>query len=104
MRRQAYFISNRWILIFIFSLNCPFGMLLNPQSVISAKEPADQTSDSGRNEVKKLFEIEGFGFPETVKYDPTLDCFFVSNMVGNSTNKDDNGFISRIDANNPTSV
>jgi sugar lactone lactonase YvrE len=104
MRKRAYFISNRLILVFIFMLNCSFGTFLNPQPVLSAKEPNGPPSNSGRIEAKKLFEIEGLGFPETVKYDPALDCFFVSNMVGNSTNKDNNGFISRIDANNPVSA
>jgi sugar lactone lactonase YvrE len=104
MERRAYFISNRRILVFIFILIYPFGMLSNPQSALSAKESNGRSSDSGRVEIKKLFVIEGFGFPETVKYDPALDCFFVSNMVGNSTNKDNNGFISRIDANNPISA
>jgi hypothetical protein len=45
--------------------------------------------------------LTGFELPETVEYDPAQDVYFVSNMVGVVTDKDNNGFISRIDAREP---
>jgi hypothetical protein len=45
--------------------------------------------------------LTGFDLPETVEYDPAQDVYFVSNMVGVVTDKDNNGFISKIDARQP---
>jgi sugar lactone lactonase YvrE len=39
---------------------------------------------------------EGLMGPETALYDPELDVYLVSNINGGPTDKDDNGFISRI--------
>lgn len=39
---------------------------------------------------------DGFATPEGVRYDPELDLFFVSNINGTPTLKDNNGFISQI--------
>ena len=38
--------------------------------------------------------------PESVRYDADLDAFFVSNINGNPSQKDGNGFIARVDAAN----
>lgn len=38
--------------------------------------------------------------PESVRYDADLDAFFVSNINGNPSQKDGNGFIVRVDAGN----
>jgi len=38
--------------------------------------------------------------PESVRYDADLDAYFVSNINGNPSVKDGNGFIARIDAGN----
>lgn len=40
--------------------------------------------------------IPGFKTPESVKYDADEDVYFVSNINGNPSQKDGNGFISRI--------
>lgn len=45
---------------------------------------------------------EGFKVPESVRYDAALDAYFVSNIDGVPSNKDNNGFIARLDAANPT--
>ena len=43
----------------------------------------------------------GFSSPGSVRYDADLDVFFVANINGNPSDKDNNGFISRIDATHP---
>ena len=45
--------------------------------------------------------ITGFQDPESVRYDPEQDVFFVSNMTGNGSDKDGNGYISRVAATSP---
>src|ERR1051325_1093952 len=46
----------------------------------------------------KMGETTGMDVPESVKYDPDLDVFFVSNIVGNPSNKDGQGFIAVVRA------
>jgi sugar lactone lactonase YvrE len=42
--------------------------------------------------------------PESVRYDADLDAYFVSNINGNPSQRDGNGFIVRVDAGNTSSV
>jgi glucose/arabinose dehydrogenase len=42
--------------------------------------------------------------PESVRYDADLDAYFVSNINGNPSQKDGNGFIARVDAGNTAAV
>src|SRR6266851_4924042 len=44
----------------------------------------------------KLAVVEGFLTPESVLHDPVQDIYFVSNINGGPTTKDNNGFISRV--------
>jgi sugar lactone lactonase YvrE len=42
--------------------------------------------------------VSGFDIPESVRYDPARDVFYVSNVTGGPNAKDNNGFISRVRA------
>jgi len=42
--------------------------------------------------------------PESVRYDADLDAYFVSNINGNPSVKDGNGFIARVDAGNTSAM
>src|SRR5881296_227339 len=44
----------------------------------------------------KLATVEGFLTPESVLHDTAQDVYFVSNINGSPTTKDNNGFISRV--------
>jgi sugar lactone lactonase YvrE len=44
----------------------------------------------------KVATVEGFLTPESVLHDSTQDVYFVSNVNGSPTAKDNNGFISRV--------
>jgi sugar lactone lactonase YvrE len=44
---------------------------------------------------------QGLQAPESVRYDSTLDVFFVSNINGNPSRKDNNGWIGRVTAGQP---
>jgi sugar lactone lactonase YvrE len=46
----------------------------------------------------------GFQGPESVRYDPDQDVFFVSNMTGYGSALDGNGYISRVSASYPDSA
>lgn len=43
-----------------------------------------------------VFTIEGLAGPESVRYDPDQDVFFISNFNGPGDARDGNGFISRV--------
>lgn len=45
-----------------------------------------------------IVSTTGFSTPESVRYDEMQDLFFVSNINGNPSMKDDNGYISRMKA------
>jgi len=47
---------------------------------------------------RKLGETTGLKVPESVRYDAELDVYFISNINGNPSQKDNNGFIARVRA------
>ena len=48
--------------------------------------------------------IGGFQGPESVRYDADQDAFLVSNIAGYGSAKDNNGYITRVSAADPTSA
>jgi sugar lactone lactonase YvrE len=56
------------------------------------------------SEARFVRSIIGFQGPESVRYDPDQDVYFVSNMAGAGSAKDDNGYIVRVRASNPDSA
>src|SRR5688500_3388992 len=46
----------------------------------------------------KLGETSGFNVPESVRYDAELDVYYVANINGNPSQKDNNGYIARVRA------
>lgn len=47
---------------------------------------------------RKVHVVQGLGFPESVRYDPEQDVYFISNMTGPGSLKDGNGLIVRVRA------
>jgi hypothetical protein len=63
------------------------------------RDSAAAAGDSGRargDTASRLASIPGFNTPESVKYDADLDVYFVSNINGNPSQKDGNGYIARV--------
>lgn len=56
------------------------------------------------SEARFVRNLVGFQGPESVRYDPEQDVFFVSNMTGYGSAKDGNGYIARVSAANPDSA
>jgi hypothetical protein len=52
--------------------------------------------DASPDMARKIGEADNLQAPESAYYDRDLDVWFVSNINGNPTAKDNNGFISRI--------
>jgi sugar lactone lactonase YvrE len=66
-----------------------------PDSTAAAAAPAMFASAGATDSMKT---------PESVRYDADLDAYFVSNINGNPSVKDGNGFIVQVDAGNTSSV
>jgi sugar lactone lactonase YvrE len=71
--------------------------------VDSATAAEDVAMGVSSSEARFVRNIIGFQGPESVRYDPDQDVFFVSNMTGAGSAKDGNGFITRVSASNPDS-
>src|SRR5687767_2919766 len=60
----------------------------------------DSASASGSagaaDSARRIASVSGFNTPESVKYDADQDVYFVSNINGNPSAKDGNGWIARV--------
>ena len=54
------------------------------------------TLNSGFSQPQKIWETKGFDTPESVYYHSDKDVLYVSNINGEPTNKDLNGYISKV--------
>lgn len=54
------------------------------------------SASSGSAEAQKVGETPGLKVPESVRYDAELDVYFVSNVNGNPSQRDNNGYIARV--------
>jgi sugar lactone lactonase YvrE len=94
-----------------------FAVLLLPLSPLGCTESAAandaMTHATAADGVATGFSVSGARFvrniigfqgPESVRYDPELDAFFVSNMTGYGSAKDGNGYIVRLSASTPDSA
>ena len=68
-----------------------------------ARDEREATDDSAAGvaapaEFARAASIEGFKTPEAVRFDPADDVYFVSNINGSPSDKDNNGFITRVRA------
>ena len=64
----------------------------------AADSTAGQTTAAASATAEKIAETAGMKVPESVKYDSELDVYYVTNINGNPSQKDNNGFIARVRA------
>jgi sugar lactone lactonase YvrE len=100
--RQRWIAEVAVLLVPLLPLGCNEGAAARV-SVDSATAVEGVATGVSASEARFIRNIAGFDGPESVRYDPELDAFFVSNMKGAGSAKDDNGYISRISASNPDS-
>lgn len=74
---------------------------LTPVDTLSSAAAGVATGFSTTAKARFVNTILGFQGPESVRYDPDQDVFFVSNMAGYGSAKDGNGFITRVSAADP---
>ncbi|HEX6178847.1 MAG TPA: hypothetical protein VF057_10850 [Thermoanaerobaculia bacterium] len=69
-----------------------------PDATVTAPEPSTETTQTTAAAAQEPVMLDGFSTPESVLYDPEQDVYFVSNINGAPLDVDDNGFISRVNA------
>jgi sugar lactone lactonase YvrE len=80
-----------------------FALLTLVASVLAAacgsdKKPAAESAPAKPAGPQKFAEATGMKTPESARYDAAQDLWFVSNINGNPSQKDGNGFIVRLTA------
>ena len=71
----------------------------------SALDPVDSTGgNAGVAGVASVAHIIDLEDPESVRYDPDQDVYFISNMLGYGSAKDGVGYIARAQAGDPSKV
>ena len=84
----------------------------HPLAVLSVAVACSSGENAGSDTTAKATEAaapamfasagatDSMSTPESVRYDADLDVYFVSNINGNPSQKDGNGFIAKVDAGN----
>jgi sugar lactone lactonase YvrE len=105
--------SRQRSLVELMVLLLPFVPLGCTDDAAAREEPANGTVATAADGVATGYSVSearfirnliGFQGPESVRYDPELDEFFVSNMTGYGSAQDHNGYIVRLSASNPDSA
>jgi len=98
------FVPNRRRLTWFFVLlvvALPFlGECTSQSGAYVAEKPRHYPADSVEGTAHKLGVVQGFYGPESVRYSPGQDVYFVSAMNGPGSKKDNNGYIVQLDAAN----
>jgi sugar lactone lactonase YvrE len=77
----------------------PIALVLLLSACAREKPAADTAAAAAApSTATKVGETTGLNVPESVKYDAELDVYFVSNINGNPSQKDNNGYIARVHA------
>jgi sugar lactone lactonase YvrE len=81
----------------------PASLAGSPGDGVTDRATAAEGVQAGYSvsEARFVRNLIGFQGPESVRYDPGQDVFFISNMAGYGSAKDGNGYISRVSAGNP---
>src|SRR5512141_874727 len=86
----------------------PFRIVLPLIAVAAActSERPDRGADRRQSpdssaEATRIRVGANFRAPESVRYDPDQDLYFISNINGGMSSRDGNGFIMRVSAANP---
>ena len=72
------------------------GLTLTAACGRTDRSAAAATGDSSAAAASGPSRVEGFEAPESVKYDPDLDVWYVANINGTPVGKDGNGYLSRL--------
>ena len=84
--------------IFLHVVVCSAALAACAKEKPATDSTAGQTTATAPAAAQKIAETGGMNVPESVRYDAELDVYYVSNINGNPSQKDNNGFIARVRA------
>ena len=77
-------------------MNLIVGVALGCTACAGLQSPVTPAPETTTSEKAQSIQDVGFATPESVLYDAQADIYLVSNINGNPTGQDDNGFITRL--------
>ena len=87
------------LVLSVFVAACSSGENANTDTAAKAGDTTAQAA-AGPAMFTSAGATDSMKVPESVRYDADLDAYFVSNINGNPSRKDGNGFIAKVDAGN----
>ena len=94
------FSSRASLALFVFAIACAKGENANTDSTANAGDTTAQAAAAAPAMFASAGATDSLKVPESVRYDADLDVYFVSNINGNPSQKDGNGFIAKVEAGN----
>src|SRR6476469_8828662 len=91
------------VIAVVFTSACSSGEKANADST-TAKSADTAAATAAPALFASAGATDSMKTPESVRYDTDLDAYFVTNINGNPSVKDGNGFIAQVDAGNTASV
>ena len=91
-------------ILYVGVVLCSAGLVACAKEQPAADSTAGHTTAAASTTADKLGETGGFNVPESVRYDAELDVYYVASINGNPSQKDNNGFISRVRADSTSVV
>lgn len=92
--------SRASLALFVFTLACSKGENATTDTAAKAADTTAQAAAAAPPMFASAGATDSMKVPESVRYDADLDAYFVSNINGNPSQKDGNGFIAKVEAGN----
>jgi sugar lactone lactonase YvrE len=86
--------------LLFFAIACSSGENASTDSAAKTADTTAQAAAAAPAMFASAGATDSMKVPESVRYDADLDAYFVSNINGNPSQKDGNGFIAKVEAGN----
>jgi hypothetical protein len=98
------FSSRASLALFAFAVACSSGENASSDTTGKAADTTAQAAAAAPAMFASAGATDSMKVPESVRYDADLDAYFVSNVNGNPSQKDGNGFIAKVEAGNTSAM
>ena len=76
----------------------PLLLIVTISCTIEKKQTISADFETVQDSTSILFSVTGLSEPEAVRYDEDQNVYFISNFNGGGNDQDENGFITKVDA------
>ena len=98
------FSSRASLVLLVFAIACKSGENANTDTTAKTADSTAQAAAAAPAMFANAGATDSMKTPESVRYDADLDAYFVSNINGNPSQKDGNGFIAKVEAGNTAAM